>query len=190
MWSSIPVLNELMRSFFQPIHPTHEPKLRTFNLFAKETPHAELSLESMVGLRRARAFDVRDELGELAAIRYEDSDDETILSADMPGMTDDDIDVTVQGHYVTIRGERKPKGGRYLRRARFHGAFERSFFVGEQYDLDHVDAHLVNGELTIRLRKAAKAKPRRIKLTSGIAAKVRGLLGVEKEKPQQEQPAA
>ncbi|GEM_PF-2183214 len=120
----------------------------------------------------------------------EDSDDETILSADMPGMTDDDIDVTVQGHYVTIRGERKPKGGRYLRRARFHGAFERSFFVGEQYDLDHVDAHLVNGELTIRLRKAAKAKPRRIKLTSGIAAKVRGLLGVEKEKPQQEQPAA
>ncbi len=120
----------------------------------------------------------------------EDSDDETILSADMPGMTDDDIDVTVQGHYVTIRGERKPKVGRYLRRARFHGAFQRSFFVGEQYDLDHVDAHLVNGELTIRLRKAAKAKPRRIRLTSGIAAKVRGLLGVEKEKPQQEQPAA
>lgn len=122
----------------------------------------------------------------------EDNDDETILSADMPGMTDDDIDVTVRGHYVTIRGERKAKGGHYLRRARFHGTFERTFYIGDQYDLDHVDAHLVNGELTIRLRKAAKAKPRRIKLTSGIAAKVRGLLGVEKEKrePQHEQPAA
>lgn len=122
----------------------------------------------------------------------EDNDDETILSADMPGMTDDDIDVTVRGHYVTIRGERKAKGGHYLRRARFHGTFERTFYIGDQYDLDHVDAHLENGELTIRLRKAAKAKPRRIKLTSGIAAKVRGLLGVEKEKrePQHEQPAA
>ena len=122
----------------------------------------------------------------------EDNDDETILSADMPGMTDDDIDVTVRGQYVKIRGERKPKSGHYVRRARFHGTFERTFYIGDQYDLDHVDAHLVNGELTIRLRKAAKAKPRRIKLTSGIAAKVRGLLGVEKEKrePQHEQPAA
>jgi HSP20 family protein len=112
----------------------------------------------------------------------EDSEDETILSADMPGMTDDDIDVTVQGHYVTIRGERRARNGRYLRRARFHGTFERTFYVGEQYDLDQVDAHLVNGELTLRLRKTAKAKPRKVKLGSGLAAKVKGLLGVEKEK--------
>jgi HSP20 family protein len=112
----------------------------------------------------------------------EDNDDETILVADMPGMSNDDIDVTVRGSYLTIRGHRPSKEGRYLRRARFAGSFERTFHLGDQYDLDHIDANVCNGELTIRLVKAAKAKPRKIKLGSSLASKVKGLLGVEKEK--------
>ena len=115
----------------------------------------------------------------------EDTDDETVLSADLPGMGEDDIEVTVSAPYLVVRGERKAKEGRYLRRARFHGAFERRFRIGEGYDPDHVTAHVANGELTIRLEKAAKAKPRRIKLTSGgLAAKVKGLLGGDKDNKQ------
>jgi len=115
----------------------------------------------------------------------EDTDDETVLSADLPGMSEDDIDVTVSAPYLTVRGERKAKEGRYLRRARFHGAFERRFWIGDGYDPEHVSAQIANGELTIRLQKAAKAKPRRIKLTTGgIAAKVKGLLGGDKDKQQ------
>ena len=114
----------------------------------------------------------------------EDTDDETVLSADLPGMGEDDIEVTVSAPYLVVRGERKIKEGRYLRRARLHGTFERRFWIGEGYDPDRVTAHIANGELTIRLEKAAKAKPRRIKLTSGIAAKVKGLLGGDKEKKQ------
>ena len=111
----------------------------------------------------------------------EDTEDETVLTADMPGMTDDDVEVTVQGPYLVVRGERKAKEGSYVRRARFAGSFERRFYIGEGYDLDRVTAHIANGELSIRLEKAAKAKPRRIKLTSGgIAAKVKGLLGGDK----------
>jgi len=84
-----------------------------------------------------------------------------------------------------VRGERKAKEGHYVRRARFHGAFERKFRIGEGYDPDRVTAHIANGELTIRLEKAAKARPRRIKLTSGgIAAKVKGLLGGDKDQKQ------
>ncbi len=120
----------------------------------------------------------------------EDTEDETILTADMPGMSNDDIDVTVQGSYLTIRGQRRAKEGRYLRRARFCGSFERTFQLGDQYDLDHVDAGLVNGELTIRLVKAAKAKPRKIKLSQSLASKVKGLLGVEKEKDKEKQEHA
>jgi HSP20 family protein len=112
----------------------------------------------------------------------EDTDDETVLSADLPGMSEDDIEVTVSAPYLVVRGERKPKDGRYVRRARFHGTFERRFWIGEGYDPDQVTAHIANGELTIRLAKAAKAKPRRIKLTSGgLAAKVKGLLGGDKD---------
>jgi len=113
----------------------------------------------------------------------EDTDDETLITADLPGMGEDDIEVTVSAPYLVVRGERRPKNGRYLRRARVQGAFERQFWIGEAYDPDRVSAHIANGELTIRLEKVAKARRRRIKLTSGgIAAKVKGLLGGDKEK--------
>lgn len=111
----------------------------------------------------------------------EDNDDETVLSADLPGMTEDDLEVTLVGRQLLVRGERKVKDGRYLRRGRFRGSFERRFWIGEDYDPDQLSAHIANGELTIRLVKTARAKPRRIKLTSGgIAAKVKGLLGGDK----------
>jgi HSP20 family protein len=115
----------------------------------------------------------------------EDTDDDTVLSADLPGMSEEDIEVTVSGPYLLVRGERKPKEGHRVRRTRFHGAFERRFWIGERYDAEHVSAHIANGELTIRLEKAANAKPRRIKLTSGsLTAKVKGLLGGDKDKGQ------
>src|SRR5690348_655572 len=81
----------------------------------------------------------------------EDSEDETVLVADVPGMRDDDIEVMVQGPLLIVRGERTGNDGRYLRRRRFHGAFERRFHVGDSYDLDHVKASLQDGVLTIRL---------------------------------------
>jgi HSP20 family protein len=115
----------------------------------------------------------------------EDTEDELILTADLPGMTEEDLEVTVTGLLLIVRGERKARDGRYLRRARFHGAFERTFRLDELYDPDLVTAHIANGELTIRLEKSAKAKPRRIKLSSGgLAAKVKGLLSGDKDKSQ------
>jgi HSP20 family protein len=115
----------------------------------------------------------------------DDTDDETVLTADLPGMGEEDIDVTISAPYLVVRGERKAQNGRFARRSRFYGAFERRFWIGEGYDPERVSAHIANGELTIRLEKAAKAKPRRIKLTSGgLAAKVKGLLGGDKEKQQ------
>ena len=111
----------------------------------------------------------------------EDTDDETVITADLPGMSEDDIEVTVEAPYLVVRGERKSKQGRHVRRARFHGTFERRFWVGDIYDLDNVDAHIANGELSIRLEKATNARPRRVKLTSGIAAKVKGLLTSDKK---------
>jgi HSP20 family protein len=115
----------------------------------------------------------------------EDTDDEVILTADLPGMTEDDIEVTVHGQQLIVRGERKPKDGRFLRRTRFHGAFVRTFKLDDAYDPDRVSAHIAHGELTIRLEKTVKAKPRRIKLTSGgLAAKVKELLSGDREKSQ------
>lgn len=114
----------------------------------------------------------------------EDTDEATMLSVDVPGLGEDDIEVTVSAPYLVVRGERKVKEGRFARRTRSYGAFERRFWIGDRYDPEHVTAHVENGELVIRLEKAAKAKPRRIKLTSGLAAKVKGLLGGDKDTKQ------
>lgn len=97
-------------------------------------------------------------------------------------MSEDDLEVTMTGRELIVRGERKPRDGRHIHRGRFYGAFQRRFWIGDRYDPDHVTAHIVNGELTIRLEKAARAKPRRIKLTSGLAAKVKGLLTSDRDK--------
>lgn len=126
----------------------------------------------------------------------EDADDATTLTADLPGMTEDDIDVMVAGSMLTVRGERKAKDGRYLERRRFRGAFEQQFRLGDGYDLDAVSAHLASGVLTITLAKAAKAKPRRIKLAprlgtghvtglaTGVVDKLKGLFAGDKDKKQ------
>jgi HSP20 family protein len=110
----------------------------------------------------------------------EDSDDETRLIADVPGMREDDLEITAQGPYLIVRGERKPGDGRPSRR-RFYGTFARQFHVGDAYDLDQVKAKLEDGVLTIRLEKVAKAKPRRIPLTTSVVDKVKGLIGGKKE---------
>jgi HSP20 family protein len=115
----------------------------------------------------------------------EDTADETLITADVPGMSEDDIEVTVSAPYLVVRGQRPARDGNYVRRARQYGTFERRFWLGETYDPDGVSAHIANGELTIRLAKLARARPRRIKLTTGgLAAKVKGLLGGEKDKKQ------
>jgi HSP20 family protein len=114
----------------------------------------------------------------------EDTDDETILTADVPGMPEEDVEITVQAPFLIVRGERKMSDGRYLHRRRFYGSFERQFHIGATYDLDHVEANLADGVLRIRLVKAAKAKPRRIKLTSGVVDKVKGLLGGKRDEKQ------
>ncbi|HVK89335.1 MAG TPA: Hsp20/alpha crystallin family protein [Kofleriaceae bacterium] len=111
----------------------------------------------------------------------EDMEDATVMTADLPGMTEDDVEITVSGSHLVVRGERKPKDGKFVRRARFHGTFERRFSLGDAYDPDGVSAALEHGVLTIRLAKAAKAKPRRIKLGGGLASKMKGLLGGERE---------
>jgi HSP20 family protein len=111
----------------------------------------------------------------------EDTDDETVLTADVPGMTADDIDVTIQDQHLIVRGERKANPN-LVRRNRYYGAFERRFRLGDGYDEDGVTAQIANGELTIHVAKAARAKPRKIKLTSGVVEKVKGLLGGHKDK--------
>jgi HSP20 family protein len=95
---------------------------------------------------------------------WEDGDN-AYVEAELPGMTMNDIEVTVMGDQVTIKGERKityPDDGVVRRRERPQGAFSRMLTLPWEIDPEHVEAKLHDGILTIRLPKSESAKPRKI----------------------------
>lgn len=98
-------------------------------------------------------------------------DDAIVITADVPGLGDDDVDVTVAGRVLTIEGRTSRRG--------YAGAFQKQFTLAEGLDLDNVAAQLDRGVLTVLVPKTAQAKPRQIKLGGGVVDKVKGLLGIQ-----------
>ncbi len=90
-----------------------------------------------------------------------------VVRAEIPGVRPEDISVTVEGHQLTITGERRPPQADrrgYHRRERAWGKFSRSVRLPEDLDLGKVEAQYRNGMLTLRLAVAEAAKPRQISI--------------------------
>ena len=103
---------------------------------------------------------------------WEDTD-AAYVEAELPGLSMDDLDVTVQGNELRIAGERKTapyEGAEYQRRERATGRFARTLTIPWEVDADRVEARLQDGVLTIRLPKNESAKARRVKVLPGPAA--------------------
>jgi len=98
---------------------------------------------------------------------YEDKD-ALIVTAEIPGMKKEDIDISLQDGVLTVSGERKNEkkyeGSETSRSERFFGRFQRSVSLPKKVDADHVKASYKDGILTINLPKAAEAKPRQIEV--------------------------
>ena len=93
-----------------------------------------------------------------------------ILTADLPGLSRDQIDVEVDENRVVIRGERVGGPGdvpceQFHRVERGHGRFARAFALPEAVDVARVTADLKDGILTITIPKARDRGPRRIAVT-------------------------
>jgi HSP20 family protein len=83
--------------------------------------------------------------------------DHVYLEADLPGVDEQDVDVSVEDDKVLIRGERNPAGCRsYLFDGRSYGRFERVITLPEPVDTGQVEAWLNRGVLSIVLRKGSK----------------------------------
>ena len=90
------------------------------------------------------------------------------LELDLPGLTEKDVSVTVEGKHLTIAGERKaPEGDSYTRRERGFGAFERVFHLPDDVDVNRIEAKAKNGVLTVTMTKAESAKPKTIAVVTG-----------------------
>lgn len=92
-----------------------------------------------------------------------------ILTSELPGVRMEDLDITVTGKEVTVKGARKEGeefDARYLRRERPAGEFTRSFELPYQIDSAKVEAKLTNGVLRIALPRSEGDKPRKIAVSA------------------------
>ena len=93
-----------------------------------------------------------------------ESETEIILKAELPGIELDQVELNINGHILTIRGERRfskeSKPEQYHRLERFYGPFHRSFTLPNTVDKERVKAKLKDGVLEVNLPKvdAAQAK--------------------------------
>jgi HSP20 family protein len=99
---------------------------------------------------------------------FQTGDHELVLKAELPDMTREDIDITVENFVLTIKGEKKlsseVKEEQFHHVERRYGAFSRSFSLPRTVDGSKVSAEYRNGVLTVRLPLREEAKPRQIKV--------------------------
>ncbi|MFP4329637.1 MAG: Hsp20/alpha crystallin family protein [Alkalispirochaetaceae bacterium] len=95
--------------------------------------------------------------------------DRYVLEAELPGMSEKDVDVQVEDNMLTIRSnkqeereERNEEG--YLVRERRNRTFSRSFLLPKDVDREKVDARFKNGLLTLTMPKSAESKARQIQI--------------------------
>jgi HSP20 family protein len=103
--------------------------------------------------------------GRFPHIAVQDDGATLTLRADVPGLAEKDVELTVHQDVLTLRGERKEDApeGRYVhRQERTPVKFSRSFALPCKVDPDQSTASIKNGVLTVTLAKAAEAKPRQI----------------------------
>jgi len=91
------------------------------------------------------------------------------LEAELPGLTKDDINITLENNVLRLSGERKlekdAKKENYHRVERTYGTFTRAFALPQQVNPEGVVAAFENGILTITVPKADQAKPRKISIS-------------------------
>lgn len=102
------------------------------------------------------------------AVDIYETENELVLKADLPEVSQTDIDVRVENQTLTIAGERKfakeeAKKG-FHRIERSYGNFVRSFAVPNTFNTEQISAEFHNGVLTVTLPKKEAAKPRQVKV--------------------------
>ena len=104
-----------------------------------------------------------------------ETNDAYVLKADLPGVKEEDLDVSLSGNMLTISGnkeeEHKEEGEQYYAMERSYGSFARSFSLPESVDGEHVTAELKDGVLTLHVPKRAESQPKKIAIGKGDEAK-------------------
>ena len=97
-----------------------------------------------------------------------ETDNEVVVTAELPGVKQDDVDITITDDVLTLKGEKKEekevKEKNYHRIERSYGSFQRSVSLPAGVQADKVKATYKDGVLHITVPKAEEAKPKQIKI--------------------------
>jgi HSP20 family protein len=95
-----------------------------------------------------------------------EKDGNLVLHVEVPGISEKDLELKLEGHILTLKGEKKLEKDEdrknFRRRESFHGTFSRAFTLPETSALDKVNADYRNGVLTITVPQKEEARPREI----------------------------
>ena len=107
----------------------------------------------------------------MPAMDLVESGDHFVLRADLPGMSEEDVNIEFEDGTLTVSGERKAEHAEekegYHRVERSFGAFARSLTLPQGVDAEAVTASFDRGVLEIRVPKPEQRKPRKISITGG-----------------------
>jgi HSP20 family protein len=107
----------------------------------------------------------------IPAFEVKETKDSYVFKADLPGVKEDGLDISLTGNRLTISGQRqeekKDEGERHFVYERSFGSFSRSFTLPEGIDTEHVQAELKNGVLNVVVPKKPEVQPKRI-LVKGV----------------------
>lgn len=109
------------------------------------------------------------ESGSWPRVNVFDTGESLVLQADVPGLTDKDVEVSVHQDTLTVSGERRPPNfaGYSVHRQERRGIrFSRSFVIPCPIDADKAQANVRDGVLTVTLPKAPEAQPKKIAVVS------------------------
>lgn len=130
-----------------------------------------LAIMDQLRRRMDRVFDEVDAggpepaTGGIPRVNFNDTGSAFVLQADLPGVKDADLSLTLEQDVLTLSGQRRadaPEGYAAYRQERAPYRFTRSFALPAKVDPEKTLAVLQNGVLTVTLEKAAEAQPRKI----------------------------
>lgn len=111
-----------------------------------------------------------EEIGWTPAIDVYEKEDKFVIKAELPGMKQEDIDVSIVGDTLTIRGEKKTesevKEEDYYRSERHYGSFFRSIPLPSSVDAKKIEATYEDGVLEVVLPKAPEVKAKKLAITA------------------------
>lgn len=119
----------------------------------------------------------RGDIGWNPSFDVRETDDALIFKADLPGIRNEDLDISLTGNQLVISGKREHEQeqdeveGRYHTYERSYGTFTRSFALPEYSDLDNIRSDLKDGELTLFVPKKPGSAPQRRKIQIGSGSR-------------------